>query len=188
MSLLYLLDLENVSEYVEAVEYGQSSGATIDTTLHLSFGGITVLCHFCKNELLPVIKCKNDKHLVTLYNVIFSNMTCILNNRRYIFYWHTRGNNVSLKWYVLGNLPVWLNEYTNCYFFKNLETRRVFGQNGVDITWYNDKKVKLVKHLMTCDRSFFTKCVVSNWEPHQIQLCIYVWLEKGLWLCRSVST
>ncbi len=39
-------------------------------------GEITVLCHFRKNDLMPdIIICKNDKHLVTLYNVIFSNMT-----------------------------------------------------------------------------------------------------------------
>ncbi len=31
---------------------------------------ITVLRHFHKNDLMPVI-CKNDKHLVALYNVIF---------------------------------------------------------------------------------------------------------------------
>ncbi len=30
----------------------------------LSVAGITVLCHFCKNDLMPVIICKNGKHLV----------------------------------------------------------------------------------------------------------------------------
>ncbi len=38
----------------------------------LTVMGITVLCHFHKNGLMPVIICKNDKHFVTLYNVIFS--------------------------------------------------------------------------------------------------------------------
>ncbi len=35
--------------------------------------GITVLCHFCKNAIIPVIICKNDKHLVTCdsYHVTF---------------------------------------------------------------------------------------------------------------------
>ncbi len=34
--------------------------------------GITVLCHFYKNDLMPVIiLCKNDKDLVTVYNGIF---------------------------------------------------------------------------------------------------------------------
>ncbi len=42
-------------------------------------------CTFLYNDLLPVI-CKNDKHLVTLYNVIFSNMTSILSNLSYISY------------------------------------------------------------------------------------------------------
>ncbi len=41
---------------------------------------------FRKNALMPVIICNNDKHLVTLYNVIFSNMTGILSHLSYIFY------------------------------------------------------------------------------------------------------
>ncbi len=48
--------------------------------------GITVLCHFRKNYIMLVIICKNDKHLVTLYNVIFSNMSDILSHLSYIFY------------------------------------------------------------------------------------------------------
>ncbi len=84
----------------------------------LSVEEITVLCHLRKNNLMYVSTCKNDKHLVTLYNVI-------------------------------GNLSVWPNQHTNCYFLKNVGSRRVFGQNGIDITWNNDQKGKLVKQLMT---------------------------------------
>ncbi len=54
--------------------------------LYQTVGGITVMYHFRKTYLMPVIICKNDKHLVTLYNVRFSNMTGILSHLRYIFY------------------------------------------------------------------------------------------------------
>ncbi len=37
---------------------------------------------------MPVILYKTDKHLVTLYNEIFSNITGILSLLSYIFYWH----------------------------------------------------------------------------------------------------
>ncbi len=47
---------------------------------------VLVLCHFCKKYLMLVIICKNDKHHVTLYNVIFSNRTGILSHLSYIFY------------------------------------------------------------------------------------------------------
>ncbi len=47
---------------------------------------LTVLYHFRKNDLMPVIKWKNDKHLVTLYTVIFSNVTSILSHLSYISY------------------------------------------------------------------------------------------------------
>ncbi len=47
---------------------------------------ITVLCHFRKKDIMPVIICKNDKHLVTLYNIIFSNMTGIQSYLSDIFY------------------------------------------------------------------------------------------------------
>ncbi len=50
-----------------------------------SVGGITVLCNIRKNDIMPVIMCKNYKHLVTLYNVIFSNITGILSYLSYIF-------------------------------------------------------------------------------------------------------
>ncbi len=33
---------------------------------------------FGKKDIIPVIIFIIDKHLVTIYNVIFSNMTCIL--------------------------------------------------------------------------------------------------------------
>ncbi len=55
-------------------------------TAHSAVKGITVLCHFRKNSPMPVIICKNDKHLVILYNVIFLNMTGILSYLSYIFY------------------------------------------------------------------------------------------------------
>ncbi len=41
---------------------------------------MTVLCNFRKNYIIPVIICINTKHLVTLYNVIFSNITGILSH------------------------------------------------------------------------------------------------------------
>ncbi len=64
-----------------------SSAVTLrKSQLILSVRGITVLCHFRKYDLMPVIICKNDKHLVTLYNVIFSYMTGILSQMSYIFY------------------------------------------------------------------------------------------------------
>ncbi len=46
-----------------------------------SIGGITV-----KIDLMPVIIYKNDTHLVTIYNVMFSNVTDILARLSYIFY------------------------------------------------------------------------------------------------------
>ncbi len=52
----------------------------------LSGKGITVLCNVRKNYLMSVIICKSEKHLVTLYNVIFSNMTGIISHLSYIFY------------------------------------------------------------------------------------------------------
>ncbi len=55
-----------------------------------SVGRITVLYHFRKNNLMPVIICKNDKHLVIHYNVIFSNMTDILSHLSYIYHQHKR--------------------------------------------------------------------------------------------------
>ncbi len=40
---------------------------------------------------MPVnVLCKIDKHLVTLHNVIFSNITGILSHMSYIFYQHNR--------------------------------------------------------------------------------------------------
>ncbi len=38
---------------------------------------------------------------------------------------------------------------TQTYFFQNLVPRRVFQQNGIDITRNKDQNVKLVKQLMT---------------------------------------
>ncbi len=55
-------------------------------SLHYTVRGITILCYVRKTDLMPVIICKNDKHLVTHYNVIFSNMTGILSHFSYIFY------------------------------------------------------------------------------------------------------
>ncbi len=57
--------------------------------LQTSVRGITVLRHFRhfrKNNPMPVITCKNDQNLGTLYNVIFSNITGILSHLSYIFY------------------------------------------------------------------------------------------------------
>ncbi len=52
----------------------------------VSVSGITVLCHFRKIDLMPLTICKNDKLLVALYNVIFSNMTGNLSHLSYIIY------------------------------------------------------------------------------------------------------
>ncbi len=57
----------------------------------------TVLCHFRKNGRMPVIICKNEKHIVTLYNVIFSNITGILSHLSYIFYYHMRGQQCATE-------------------------------------------------------------------------------------------
>ncbi len=48
---------------------------------------ITVFCHFLVDDLMSDIICKNDKHVVTLYNVILSNRTAgIMLHLSYIFY------------------------------------------------------------------------------------------------------
>ncbi len=57
----------------------------VGTTI-LTVREITVLCHFHKNDLMPVIICKNNKHIVILYKVLFSDMTGILSHLSYIFY------------------------------------------------------------------------------------------------------
>ncbi len=67
---------------VENVDYKQLGGGR--------GGWITVLGHFHKNDLMPVIICKHDKHLITLYNAIFSNMTGIMSHLSYIFNEHKR--------------------------------------------------------------------------------------------------
>ncbi len=38
---------------------------------------------------------------------------------------------------------------TQTVIFLNLGPRRIFGQNGIDVTWNIAQKVKLVKQLMT---------------------------------------
>ncbi len=63
---------------------------------HVQVEGITALCHFRKHDIMAVI-CKNDKHLLTLYNVISSNMTGILSHLSYIFFLIQDGSNVQLK-------------------------------------------------------------------------------------------
>ncbi len=57
-----------------------------DNHAQYSVGGITVLCHVRKNCPMPVTICENEMHLVTLYNVIFSNMTGIVSHLSYIVY------------------------------------------------------------------------------------------------------
>ncbi len=47
--------------------------------------GNNSIVSFHKNDLMSVIICKIDKHLVKLYNVFLS-MTCILSHLSYIFY------------------------------------------------------------------------------------------------------
>ncbi len=79
--------------------------------------------------------------IVTLYDVISSNI--------YDRHPATFELYVPLKWNVLGNLSVWPNQYTNCYFLKNnLGPERICGKNGIDITWNNGQTVKLVIQLM----------------------------------------
>ncbi len=44
-----------------------------NVTCTCNIGSTLVVGHLHKNDLMPVIICKNNKPLVTLYNVIFSN-------------------------------------------------------------------------------------------------------------------
>ncbi len=67
----------------------------------MSVREITVLCHVCKNGIMLVIICNNDQHLVTLHNVIFSNMTCIMSHLSYNPILTQEGSNVPLKLNVL---------------------------------------------------------------------------------------
>ncbi len=62
----------------------------------LSVARIAVLYQFHKNGLMPLTIYKNEKHLITLYNVIFSNMTGILTFELYLLLTQ-EGSNVSLK-------------------------------------------------------------------------------------------
>ncbi len=57
---------------------------------YLTSPGNNSIVSFYENDQMPVIIYKNYKHLVTLYNVIFSNMTDILSHFSYIFYQHKR--------------------------------------------------------------------------------------------------
>ncbi len=58
-----------------------------------------------------------------------------------------------------GNLSVW----PYCYFFKNVRPRRVFGQNGIYITWNNDQKFQLVEQLMTGDYYENNTILLFSW-------------------------
>ncbi len=80
-----------------------------------SVGEITVLCHFRNNDLMTVIICKNDKHLITLYNVIFSNMTGILLHLSYILYEHKR-----------ATMCHWKEMYWENYISDQMNTETVF--------------------------------------------------------------
>ncbi len=88
---------------------------------------------------MSVIICKDDKHLVTLYNVILSNMTGILSHLSYIFYQHKRA--AMCHWHEIY-WETYLSYQTNTLTVispKTLGARQVLGQNGIDITWNNDQ-------------------------------------------------
>ncbi len=75
---------------------------------------ITVLCHSRINDLMSVIKCKNDKHLITFYKVIFSNITgtCILSHLCYI----TRGQQCGTEMKCIGK-PICLTKLIHKLLF-----------------------------------------------------------------------
>ncbi len=102
-----------------------------------SVGGITVLCHFRKYDLMPIIICKNDKHHVTLYNIFK------YDRRPFTFELYSTEMKCIGKTLYLSKL------INNCYFFKDIRPRWIFWQNGIVITWNNHQKGKLVKQLIT---------------------------------------
>ncbi len=102
----------SITEIIKRLEEGNTESLTVNfgkdcsafatithcictSTCLFSSEGIIVLCHFLKNDLMPVIICKNDKHLLKLYNVIFSNMTGVLSHLRYLLLTQ-EGSNVPL--------------------------------------------------------------------------------------------
>ncbi len=102
-----------------------------------SVSGITVLCHVCKNDLMPVIICKNDKHTITLYN-----LSCHI---WVISSINTRGLQSATEMKCIGK-PICLTKQIHKLLFLN-----TFGQSGID------QNVKLVNQLMTGIRSFLQK-------------------------------
>ncbi len=89
--------------------------------------GITVLCHFHKNDLMPVIKCKNDKHLVTLDNAIFSNMTGILLHLSKLSSINTIWQQCANEMRSIGKLICLTKLIRKRFFFNNLGQKRVLG-------------------------------------------------------------
>ncbi len=77
----------------------------------LLFTGITVLCHFVFKRplVIPVIICKNDKHVVTLYNVIFYKYDRHPITFGLYLLLTQEGSNMPLKWDVLGILSFWFS-------------------------------------------------------------------------------
>ncbi len=69
-----------------------------------------------------------------------------------------------------------LNKLIHKLLFKHSGRRRIFWQNGIDITWNNDQKVKLVKQPMTGIRSFLQK-----WHNTVIPLTDYC-VVLNVWL------
>ncbi len=57
----------------------------------------------------------------------------------------------------------WNKIYSDTYLFDL--GPRFFGQNGIDITWNNDKNVKLVKQLLAGIRSFYENNTILLFHP-----------------------
>ncbi len=63
---------------------------------------IRVLHYFRKKHLIPLIICKNHKHLVTLYNVIFSKYDRTPVTFELYIILTEEGSNMPLKWICIG--------------------------------------------------------------------------------------
>ncbi len=69
---------------------------------------------------------------------------------------------------------------------------RVFGQNGVDITWNNEQRIQLVKQLMTGIRSFIQKwhntvILLRIYANNNREVCLNLNAQLHDWLCMSLT-
>ncbi len=82
--------------------------------MSLSVGRITVLCHFRKYDLMPVIICKNYKHLVIYYNMILrvkEKLLYIIENIETVSFMNTRRLNNH-------TISMSTSTSTKCYRFQ----------------------------------------------------------------------